>query len=296
MLGAYGLAGIALTPVLGGDWRDALAAGVVGVVVGAVALCIREEKRLEPVFAPVAGAAASFTADAIASIGFHVSPDVVTLASLVSFLPGMMLTAGVRELAARQLQSGVANTASALIQLLGLIYGVELGRSIAYSWFGPVQEVVPHPVLAVAPILAAAAAGLAFTIRLRARTQDALIMCSATILALITNRLGAAVVGKQASVFLAAVAVGVVGGFLGYRLRRSPLVFLVPGVLMLVPGSASFVSALELLTKNAITGLTATLDTFVTAISIAYGLMVATVVLPRRFGEVAARRTGSPGR
>ena len=52
------------------------------------------------------------------------SPDVVTLAALVTFLPGMTLTIGMRELATEHLQSGVANTASALVQLLGLVFGV----------------------------------------------------------------------------------------------------------------------------------------------------------------------------
>jgi uncharacterized membrane protein YjjB (DUF3815 family) len=83
-------------------------------------------------------------------------------------------------------------------------------------------------------------------------------------------------------VFVAALTIGVAGGLVGMRLRRSPLVFIVPGVLMLVPGSAGFNSALQLLTNQTVNGVTAAFDTFVTAMSIAYGLMVSTLVLPRR--------------
>ena len=54
---------------------------------------------------------------------------------------------------------------------------------------------------------------------------------------------------------------------------------------MLVPGSAGCNSVLKLVTDQSITGLTAGFDTFVTAISIAYGLMLSTVVLPRRFTD-----------
>ena len=64
-------------------------------------------------------------------------------------------------------------------------------------------------------------------------------------------------------------------------MRRSPLVFIVPGVLMLVPGSAGFNSALQLLSNQTVSGVTAAFDTFVTAMSIAYGLMVSTLILPR---------------
>jgi uncharacterized membrane protein YjjB (DUF3815 family) len=105
-------------------------------------------------------------------------------------------------------------------------------------------------------------------------------MCAATVLALAANEVGARIFGDQAAVFVAALVVGLVGGLIGLRLRRSPLVFIVPGVLMLVPGSAGFNSLLQLLTDQTVSGITAGFDTFVTAMSIAYGLIVSASLLP----------------
>jgi uncharacterized membrane protein YjjP (DUF1212 family) len=286
LLAAYALAGAALTPVLGGGWREAVAAALVGLCVGAVAVGTRHAVRAEPIAAPIAAVAASFTATAIAQLGLDASPDLVTLAALVTFLPGMTLTIGMRELASEHLQSGVANTASALVQLLGLVFGVAIGRSIALDWFGPVGQIAPDPVFSAWHLLAAVAAGLAFTLTLRARYSDAYLMCTATVIALVANEAGAALFGKHAAAFVAAFAIGVVGNLAGVRLGRSALVFIVPGVLMLVPGSAGYNSVLQLVTDQKISGITAGFDTFVTAISIAYGLMVSTVVLPRRFTQV----------
>ena len=56
--------------------------------------------------------------------------------------------------------------------------------------------------------------------------------------------------------FVAALTVGVAGGLAGWLLRRSPLVFIVPGVLMLVPGSAGFNSILQLFNDQAVSGIT----------------------------------------
>jgi uncharacterized membrane protein YjjP (DUF1212 family) len=288
-LAGYGLAGAALTPVLGGGWREAAAAAIVGLVVGAIALVTQRTVRTAPIVAPVAAVAASFSAATLVELGFSVSADVVTLAALVTFLPGMTLTIGMRELASEHLQSGVANTASALVQLLGLVFGVGIGRSIAASWFGAAGDASLSPDFSSLHLLAAVAAGLAFTLTLRARLRDALVMCAATVLALGGNELGSELFGKDAGVFVAALLVGVVGGVAGAVLRRSPLVFIVPGVLMLVPGSAGFNSVLQLLTDQTVSGITAAFDTFVTAMSIAYGLMVSTVLLPRRFTQVVAR-------
>ena len=284
LLAAYGIAGAALTPVLGGGWREAAVAAVVGLIVGAVALPATRTARTEPIAAPIAAIAASFFAAAAVELGLNASPNVVTLAALVTFLPGMRLTIGMRELSSEHLQSGVANTANALVQLVGLVFGVEVGRSVAASWFGLSDPAAHEAAFSVWHLLAAVAAGLAFTLTLRAQFRDAWMMCAATVLALGANAAGAELVGAPAGVFVATLAVGLAGGLVGVRLRRSPLVFIVPGVLMLVPGSAGFDSILQLLSNETVSGITAAFDTFVTATSIAYGLMVSAVILPGRFG------------
>jgi uncharacterized membrane protein YjjP (DUF1212 family) len=283
LVAAYGIAGAALTPVLGGGWQEAAAAAVVGLIVGGLALPATRTARTEPMAAPIAAIAASFFAATAVELGLNASPDVVTLAALVTFLPGMRLTIGMRELSSEHLQSGVANTANALVQLLGLVFGVEVGRSIAATWFGVSEPVAHEAAFSGTHLLAAVAAGLAFTLTLRAQFRDAWMMCAAAVLALAANAAGAELVGAQAGVFVATLAVGLAGGLVGARLRRSPLVFIVPGVFMLVPGSAGFDSVLQLLANETVSGVTAAFDTFVTATSIAYGLMVSAVILPGRF-------------
>jgi uncharacterized membrane protein YjjB (DUF3815 family) len=63
---------------------------------------------------------------------------------------------------------------------------------------------------------------------------------------------------------------------------------------MLVPGSSGFNSVLKLLTGQTVSGIDAGFNTFVTAMSIAYGLMISTLVIPPTV--TAARRfaRGSP--
>ena len=65
-----------------------------------------------------------------------------------------------RELSTEHLQSGVANTASALVQLLGLVFGVGVGRSIAVSWFGDVSATAPDTTFSTIHVLAAGRGGV----------------------------------------------------------------------------------------------------------------------------------------
>ena len=220
------------------------------------------------------------------------SPDTVTLAALITFLPGMSLTIGVRELATEHLQSGVANTANALIQLLGLVFGVAVGRSVATQWFGiAAAHRLATGLLGYAPTWPRSAAGLAFTVTLRASFKAAPMMCAATLLAVPSARSGRSLFGPAAGTFAAALAIGVVGGLLAGRLRRPALVFIVPGVLMLVPGSTGFKSLVQLLTGKTVSGIDAGFNAFVTAMAIAYGLMVTTVILPARITGGRADRS-----
>jgi uncharacterized membrane protein YjjP (DUF1212 family) len=289
LVGAYGVAGAAVATILGGHWREAAAAASVGLLAGGVALIASRTARAEPMVAPVAGVVASFFAVVLARLGLSPAIDIVTLGALVTFLPGMRLTIGMRELSTNHLQSGVGNTASALVQLLGLVFGVGIGRSIASNWLEIDEKFVPDVSFSPVHLLAAVAAGLAFTLTLRARYRDALLMCGATVLALGAREVGEELVGVEAAVFVAALAVGVAGGVVCAKLRLSPLIFIVPGVLMLVPGSAGLRSAMQLLADQTVSGIAAAFDTFVTAMSIAYGLIVATVVLPRRFTQIGPR-------
>ena len=62
---------------------------------------------------------------------------------------------------------------------------------------------------------------------------------------------------------------------------------------MLVPGSAGFNSLLQLLTDQTVSGITAGFDTFVTAMSIAYGLigLDGRPAAPVHAGDAAHRRS-----
>jgi uncharacterized membrane protein YjjB (DUF3815 family) len=148
------------------------------------------------------------------------------------------------------------------------VVGVEIGRSTAVNWFGPVAQAAPQSPFDTWHLLAALAAGFAFTLTLRAPLRDAWVMCTATVLALVASELGAALLGRGAAALAAALALGAVGNFAGVRMWRSPLIFIVPSVLMLVPGSAGYIRVLRLVTDETINGITAGFDTFVTAISI----------------------------
>ena len=187
---------------------------------------------------------------------------------------------GVRELATSHLEAGLANSVNALVQLVGIVFGVAVGRSLVTSWLGAIPLNAPNPFPHGVDVAAAALVGLAFVVTLRAPTRDVVWTCSAAVLAIFANLVATKALGKIAGVFVAGLLVGLAGNAIARHFRRSPLVFVVPGLLMLIPGTMGYWSAVSLAADRTVKGIDAAFDTFVSLLAIAYGLLASTLILP----------------
>ncbi|MDX2092249.1 MAG: threonine/serine exporter family protein [Kofleriaceae bacterium] len=276
----HGVIGAALAPIVGGGWRESIGAALVGLTVGFLTRVILRGERFEALVSPLGAFVASFFASVLACAGFGIAVANVTFAALVVLLPGMLMVIGIRELAAHHLEAGVANSVGALVQLVGLAFGVAVGRSLVATWLGPIPTTSPEGFGVAVKIIAAAVVGLGFVITLRASLRDARWTCGAAVLAIVANLVTSAFFGEVAGVFVASLVVGIVGNVIGRRLRHSSLAFIVPGLLMLVPASIGFESADNLLAGWTLTGIGTAFDTIVTLLAIAYGFLAATIALP----------------
>lgn len=285
VVGAHSLASAGLAPILGGGWRESLGAAIVGLLVGIMTRAIMHRDRSSPLIAPGGAFLASFMAFALAYAGFDVAVADVTFASLFVLLPGMLMATGVREIATGHLLAGLANTANALVQLVGLVFGVSLGRSLATTWFGTIPMHIPEPFPREVQIIAAALVGLACVIILRAQASDAKWTCSAAVLAILAHLVATNFLGEIAGITAAAFVVGLAGNAVARQFYRSPLAFIVPGILLLVPGSIGYQSASSLFAGQIITGVDRAFDTFVAFLAIAYGLVASTLLLPDHSGK-----------
>jgi uncharacterized membrane protein YjjP (DUF1212 family) len=244
---AHGLIGAGLAPSLGGGWRESFGAAMVGLVVGFLTRTAMRHERSAALIAPLGAFLSSVLASALAVSGFPVNVGIVTFAALIVFFPAMPMVIGVRELSTAHLQAGVANSVNALVQLIGVAFGVAVGRSLVTSGLGAIPINAPDSVPKAVAVVAAALVGRAFVVTLRAPARDAIWTSSAAVLASAANVLATGVLGNLAGVFLAALVVGVTGNTIARRFRRSPLPFIVPGSLLLVPGNVGYVSATSLL-------------------------------------------------
>jgi uncharacterized membrane protein YjjP (DUF1212 family) len=276
----FGVVSGAATQFLGGGAREVAVAMVLGLGLGVFALLTAGRPRWSRVFEPVASFMVSAGALGLAHLLEPVSVLVATLGGLIVLLPGLTLTVAMSELATRNLASGTARLSGAFITFLAIAFGVALGNRVGGWAFGELPAAVPAALPGWAPLVAVVAAGLGFVVVLRAERRDALWIVAIGSLGVVGGRAGAATLGVELGTFTGALAVGLASSAYERWTRRPAAVVLVPGILLLVPGSVGFRGLTSLMERQAVVGIETIFSMILTAVALVAGLLVAGVVVP----------------
>ncbi|HEX5830385.1 MAG TPA: threonine/serine exporter family protein [Gemmatimonadaceae bacterium] len=278
---AFGVVSGAAGQFLGGGGREILVATLLGFGVGLFALLAGRVPRLGRVFEPLAAFLVSVAAIALTHVTGPFSVVVATLAGLIVLVPGLTLTTAMSELATRHLASGTARISGAFITFLGIAFGVALGNRLGAAVFGAPPMGGSAPLPGWAGLVAVVLAPLCFTVILRAQPRDAPWIVAAGALGVVGGRLGAATLGVELGTFAGAFAVALASSAYERWRHRPAAVVLVPGILLLVPGSVGFRSLTSLLERQALAGIQTAFSMILTAIALVAGLLIAGVIAPQ---------------
>lgn len=275
-----GSAGAAVS--FGGGWGEALLAGIGGIVLRAIMLTMGKSPGARVLENFVGGLVAALTAWAAIHLLPGSSREVLILAIIIQLLPGLTLTTGLSELSYRNLVSGTARLMHAGITLLSLAFGIAVVVSLSRSLGLEVEPAAPHSPLAwgwqIAALLLAA---LSFGVMLGLARDKLIIALASGVLVWVIGLLTRPLPGVQAAFFNALVLA--IGANLWARVTGKPAqVFLMPGMLLLVPGALSFRSLDTMFSGDAVRGISGMADVILITGALVMGLLVANVALPPR--------------
>ena len=100
--------------------------------------------------------------------------------------------------------------------------------------------------------------------------------------AFLGGRLGARLLGPELGAFFAALLVGLASNVYAWISDRPTSVTLVPGVLLLVPGSIGFRGLASLLDRKTLSGVETAFTAVLIAAALTAGILTATVLGPQR--------------
>nr|WP_233585833.1 threonine/serine exporter family protein [Corallococcus sp. CA054B] len=278
------LAGAAAALLFGGGWKEMGVAGVSSLAIGVLDLLTRKQPTTAHVLEPVAAVLSAAFAGLAAHFFGPLHGEVATLAGLIVLLPGLTLTIAVNEVATRNLISGTSRLTHAALIFLQLGFGAALGSRVA-TLLPPVPMPTPTLPTVLPPgvaIVALVVAGFAIAVLFRARPRDWGWIALAGAAAFMGARLGALLLGPQLGAFAGALLLGIGSNALA-RLRNRPAVTtVVPGLMLLVPGSVGFRSLASLLERDVVAGVDTAFSMLMVAVALAAGLLSANAIMPSR--------------
>jgi uncharacterized membrane protein YjjP (DUF1212 family) len=289
---AHGVLSGTVCQFLGGGWREIVVATVLGLGLGLLAIYAASHARVGRVFESLAAFLLSTAAIGLARLVGPISVFVATLAGLIVLMPGLLLTTAITELATRHLASGTLRLSSAFMTLLGIVFGVALGTRLGTMLFGDPASAIPVGLPGWAPYVAIVLASASSVVILRADPRDAPWIVAAGVLGVLSGRVGAAKLGLELGMFVAAFGVAMASAaYERWRNRPAPVV-LVPGILLLVPGSIGYLSMSSLMERNTVAGIDTAFTMVLTAVSLVAGLLIASILAPEPKLSTTPRQLG----
>ena len=278
---AYGVTSAIVCRILAGGLNEVVIAGLAGLMIGAISLASKRLPHGTHVFELVAAFAVSLMVICVAAkSGLRLSVPTATLGGVITLVPGLTVTVAMTELARRHLAAGTARLSGALLVFVAIAFGVAVGAEVGHLLVGNVRSLEPRRLPEWSLTLALALAPLAFGVLLRARLRDFPWLWLSSTIGYTTVRLAALSFAPAIAASVGALVVGILANLYDRRGYGPASVALVPGVLLLVPGSIGYRSLASLLDQNVVVGITAGFTMILTAVAIAGGLLVASVLVP----------------
>ncbi|MCA9630888.1 MAG: threonine/serine exporter family protein [Myxococcales bacterium] len=279
---AFGVSSAGAACFFRGNALDVAFSAALGLCLGALTLWMDRAAATRRIYPALASCLAAALALALGHY-LPLSPSVITVSALIVLVPGLTLTVAMSELATAHLMSGTARFAAALVTFLQMGLGVGLGRELVQRLLGPTTLPARSAELpAVVEFVALAVTPLAFGVLFRARRRDIPLIALTSVLGFLGARAGAHLLGPELGAFAGAFVVAGISNWLARQLKRPASITLVPGIMLLVPGSIGFRSLNSFLERDVLTGTEGVFRMFLVAATLVGGLLMANAVLPPR--------------
>lgn len=237
---AFVTAGSAFSVVLDTNWMSVLTAGISGAAVYGLTRLAGKFSYIRSVLEALVALVATLITGFMSLAFPEINISMTILASIIVFIPGLSITTALEEITSRSLVSGTAKLFDALVSLFKQFFGVVLGLHLLGLFVDLQQNHVESffPFWIDFLAITILASGLLFVFKVR--PKDLIFGATAGIASYFTTLL-LGDFGLMMSIFMGTIVAVIVSNLFS-RITKSPkLVFLVPGIVMLVPGSKAFI-------------------------------------------------------
>ncbi|MCU4176425.1 threonine/serine ThrE exporter family protein [Carboxylicivirga sp. N1Y90] len=239
-LGSYMLSAGAFSVILDTNWTSVITATVLGALVYGLTLLARTSSYIRSTLESLAAFIVTIITCLLSLHFEQINISMTILASIIVFIPGLAITTALEEITSKSLVSGTAKLFDALVSLFKQFFGVVMGLAILPLFMEVKQAEIIRDIPLWVDYPAIFILALSLLPVFKVRPKD-------LILGVITGFSCFYVTtlfdftGILVSIFIGTIT-AVSTSKLFSKLTKTPrLVYLIPGLIMLVPGSKAFI-------------------------------------------------------
>ncbi|WP_430815456.1 threonine/serine ThrE exporter family protein [Carboxylicivirga sp. RSCT41] len=272
--------------ILNTNWLSVLVATMLGAIVYGITALSKHSGYIRSTLESLV----AFLATIITGLLSMVLPDInismTILASIIVFIPGLSLTTALEEITSRSLVSGTAKLFDALVSLFKQFFGVVLGLALLPLFI----ELKPHEVIDNIPawvdFLAIPLLSLSLMPVFKVRLKDIPLGVVTGFICFYTTML-LDFTGILVSIFIGTIVAVSISKLFAHLTKAPRLVYLIPGIIMLVPGSKAFIGLSTLFLNTQVSNSAMGEQVIYIFMGIIGGLIFSGTFMDKRLGENA---------
>lgn len=280
---AFGASSGAFAMLMHTSWHDVFWSTILGFVVYLFVLWAEKSRRVTEMLEPIAALTTAMLASFISLFDPSINIPMIVLSSIIAFIPGLSLTVGLSELAARHLMSGTARIMDSVMVLFKLYFGAVLGVALSQLFWGEVNFIPPETMPVWTSWLAVTTLSISLVILFKVRLKDAPWGMIAGYIAFSTSIWASTYLGVALGAFVGAFALGLYSNLFSRIMNLPSSIVRLLGLVVLVPGSKVYMGLNSLVSGEqmlAVSDLGS--QTFLIFMSLVAGLIFSNVALPHR--------------
>lgn len=275
--------------ILNTNWLSVFVATILGAIVYGVTALSKHSGYIRSTLESLV----AFLATVITGLLSIVLPDInismTILASIIVFIPGLSLTTALEEITSRSLVSGTAKLFDALVSLFKQFFGVVLGLALLPLFI----ELKPHSIIDDIPswadYLAIPLLSLSLMPVFKVRLKDIPLGVVTGFVCFYTTML-LDFTGILISIFIGTIVAVSISKLFAHLTKTPRLVYLIPGIIMLVPGSKAFIGLSTLFLNTQVSNSAMGEQVIYIFMGIIGGLIFSGSFMDKRLGEKANRQ------
>ncbi|WP_286233112.1 threonine/serine ThrE exporter family protein [Thalassotalea sediminis] len=281
---AFGASSGAFAMLMHTSWNDVFWSTILGLVACLFIFWAERSRRVTEMLEPIAALTCALLASLITNYDPSINAPLVILSAVIAFIPGLALTLGLSELAARNLISGTARVMDALMVLFKLYFGAVLGMAIGHKLWGVADYVEPLTLPAWTSWASVTVLSISLVILFKARKKDAPWGIISGYVAFAASLWGANYLGVALGAFVGAFALGIYSNIFSRIMNLPSSLVKLLGLVVLVPGSKVYMGLNIAVSGQMILANTSDINSqwFLIFMSLVAGLIFANVAIPPR--------------